>query len=387
MNIWALPQAQGAEILAAQKQRSGLAGGKCKIENGICTISITGVIDREERVSSWTGLPYAVGQDQIADTLHEAIKNPLVAGILLSFNSPGGVVSGTQELASLIAQYAGQKPMAAYADGLCASAAYWLASATGTIYAPATAQVGSIGVITVLTDYTKANEKLGISPTVIHSGKWKAAGHPDKTLSEEEAAIFQEQLDAIHAIFKREVAQNMGITSPESAWAEGQIFLGEKALELGLVSAIVADRAGAKALLAAKIAKENPMNLQELKAAQPELVAELEAEISGRLEQQYLEARNRAAADTLALVRAIGGAKLADSIEAIAKTGITAGQLEALAPILAKHPTDPVTEAFENSQVLAAITEATGAPLPAGPVGNARSALIADAERRQMEVR
>ena len=107
-----------------------------------------------------------------------------------------------------------------------------------TNFAPKTAQVGSIGVIAVLTDWTKAAEKAGIARTVIHSGKWKAAGSPDKALTDEERALFEARLKALHEIFTNDVARllDISITSSTPAWAEGQTFLAEEALAFGLVS-------------------------------------------------------------------------------------------------------------------------------------------------------
>ena len=63
-------------------------------------------------------------------TLQTLMDAPDVRGIVLDINSPGGSVAGVQECADFIAKCAERKPMAAVTNSLCASAAYWLASAT-----------------------------------------------------------------------------------------------------------------------------------------------------------------------------------------------------------------------------------------------------------------
>lgn len=366
------------------------------IENGVAIISVNGPIDRKARISFWTGLPYTAGQNFIHAAIESALADREARAILLSIDSPGGVVSGTKELADYIAGIREQKPIAAYADGLCASAAYWLASATGTIYAPVTAQVGSIGVIAVLTDWSKAADKAGISRSVIYSGKWKAAGSPDKPLTDEEREIFQERLAALHEIFISDVARNLNLSllqMPQPAWAEGQTFLGREALELGLVSKLVQDRAEAVSSLAAKIQMgESFVNLTELKTSHPELVKELAAELAASSETATSEAIEKAKAETLALVSAIGGDEFAQKAKTLLAANITSAQMQILAPMLAQPKVvEPDrhddAEAKARAEMLESIKAATPAPVQAGTERQAPNRLMADAERRAQAAR
>lgn len=358
------------------------------IQEGIAVISISGVIDRVARISFFTGLPFTEGQDIIRETLEAALSDPKVKGILLSINSPGGAAAGTKELADAIALASKIKPMAAYADGLMASAAYWLASATGRIYAPKTAQVGSIGVIAVLTDWTKAIEKAGLVRTVLSSGKWKAAGSPDKELTDEERQLFQSQLETLHSIFKNDVSARMGITAPEISWAEGQTVLGEEAFELGLVSAIVRDQTEAVSMLAATIAKEKLMDLQTLKAEYPELVEELNSETIRKYEQEKHSCLQVQTTEIVALVEIVAGKEISEKIKALSEAGLTAAQLKFLEPLIAGWKTEAISgDAQARNKALESIQAATGGVLPAsGPITESRkNPLLADAERRSRE--
>lgn len=356
-----------------------------EVRNGVAVIRVSGVIDRVARISFFTGLPYTEGQNRIRQAVEKALEDTHVKAILFSINSPGGTAAGTKELADFIAASAAQKPMAAYADGLCASAAYWLAAATGRIFAPVTAQVGSIGVIAVLTDWTKATEKAGLVRTVLASGQWKAAGSPDKTLTDDERLLFQSQLETLHAIFKADVSSRMGISAPEAQWAEGQTVLGERALELGLVSQIARDQAEAEAIFAASFSKEEFMNLKELKAQHPELVEELAGEIRKQCENDSQKAVASATAEIFALVKIVAGDEAAARVEAVTKTGITSSQIEALSPMLSGRivPAKP-TEEEAREMMLGAIQQATGQPLPGAgaPTQGRKNPLVADAERR-----
>ena len=111
------------------------------MREGVAVIDISGTIHRYGD-PEWD----AVGHDTIKAAVSLAMRDRSASALLLRFNSPGGVASGVPELAAWLAAQTA-KPVYAYADGLCASAAYYLAAATGRVYAPATATVGSIGVI------------------------------------------------------------------------------------------------------------------------------------------------------------------------------------------------------------------------------------------------
>ncbi|MDE7371841.1 MAG: S49 family peptidase [Desulfovibrio sp.] len=372
-------------------------------QDGIAIISVSGVIERAARFSCFSGSRLSVGQNEIEGALCAALADASVSGILLSLDSPGGTAAGTKELADAIAAAAKVKPCAAYADGLCASAAYWLASATGRVFAPVTAQVGSIGVVAVLMDWSKAAESAGIVCNVLASGRWKAAGSPYKSLTDEERALFQGQLEQLHSIFKADVRARMGVTAPDEAWAEGQTMLAQDALALGLVTEIVQGRTGAVAALAAQVgatAKAGMyMNLSEVEARDPGLYAEMKSWAKTQADQAAEAAAAKASEETKAqvmgLLRAVAGEEVTAKVEQLASVGVTPEQMAALAPMLAQPsreetaPNDPkAAEAAARAKALEDIKAATGGALPgAAPVKEQKSPLVADAERRASEGR
>lgn len=234
--LWALPPEQVQHILSelAQNQSGAAALAPAQpqskgysVSGGVAVIPIHGAITRTTIYSSYSGQPLSLGQDRIL----AALADGSVRAILLDVNSPGGAVPGAKELADRVAEAAKEKPMAAYANGLMASAAMWIAAATGRVLAPVTATVGSVGVIWVHADWSRLNEKMGLSYSYITGGKWKAAGNPDHPLGEEERELFQRQVSQIHGIFKADVIRGLGLTAPESQWAEGQTMLAADASE------------------------------------------------------------------------------------------------------------------------------------------------------------
>ena len=239
------------------------------------------------------------------------------------------MASGVPELAAWLAAQTA-KPVYAYADGLCASAAYYLAAATGRVYAPATATVGSIGVICRHMDWSGFLEKCGVRVTHLTGGAWKAAGNDAEPLTDGVKAYLQQPINELHTMFRADVAAHMPVdaAAPET-WGDGQVFLASRAHELGLVTGIVP---GMDALIALiNTTKEKPMDRIELASSHPELLAQIEAdakkqgaaEANAAMETQQQQAVQAALDNRMALFAAVAGAEAAQRVETLAAAGIT----------------------------------------------------------------
>lgn len=394
--LWALPFEMAEQVLSdlasAKSNPQALVEGfperkarGYELVGGVAVIPVTGPIVREQ---GW----YGVGQDAVASSLKAALADPSARAILFDITSPGGVVAGTKELADAIAEARTKKHCAAYANGLCTSAAYWLASATGTVYAPLTATVGSVGVIMSVANYSKLNEKWGVSYTYITGGKWKAVGNGDTPLTDEERQYLQERITALHQIFKADVGRHMGLTADPQLWGEAQLLLAQPARELGLVTDIVRDRDAA----IRKLAVEAQMTREELAAQSPELVDALLAEGRLKAEAENKANMDKAAADAvagaLAVVKAVAGDETASRVETTLNTfratGMSAEQIATVAPLLAKAeaPVHENAEAKTRAGILAGLQNVHQNPVAASPgtvpTATTKSPLLADAERR-----
>lgn len=341
-------------------------------------IKVDGALEKTTWVGFYSGRILSLGYDVIQQAIGDAIADSSISTILLSLDSPGGTVSGAKELADYIADAAKIKPIAAYADGLCASAAFWLAAATGRIFAPATALVGSVGVIMRCENWSAWYNKAGIQIDYIASGRFKAAGQEEKELTDEERKYFEDQLAAIHAIFKTDVKAGLALAAEEALWAEAQLLPATRAVELGLVSRIVRDEAEAIAILSEKAEEFMPeWTLEALQKNAPELLAEIEAKAKADV-----PAPDNSLA--LAVVKIACGEEAAASCEKLlaeaTALGMTAAQLEAVKKFI------PVQAAGQASASrLEAIISAHEKPLNPEPAPQAKSSLLADAERRAMK--
>lgn len=163
--------------------------------------------------------------------------------IIMRIDSPGGEVAGTAETAEVVRRIsASGVPVIAFVDGMAASAAYWIASQADEIVASApTAEVGSIGVATTMSDLSEsAKGRL----RVITSAPAKAS----PVLNEAQLANISSLVSDLAGAFADAVAAGRGLTAEQSAAvATGEVWTARQALALGLIDRIasLADVLGA----------------------------------------------------------------------------------------------------------------------------------------------
>lgn len=335
-----------------------------ELVDGVAVIPMEGVISRQ---GGW----YGTGLRTMQAALDHALADPAARAVLFSVYSPGGSASGVKEFSDAIFAARRVKPCAAWVDGLCASAAYWLASATGAVYAGPSAIVGSIGVILRHLDKSGLNAQLGLAYTYVTAGSYKAVGNPDAALSDRDMAVLQTRVDAFYELFCGDVAQRMGLAPDNrTAWADGRDFLANEAEQLGLVTALVSSRADA----IQKLLKETHMDKSELAKNHPDLLASIQSEAAeaARKEQESAaqQRAEQATATALALMETVCGAEAAGKVRALVQAGVSPEQLQAAAQILlpekpekpapAGKKADPAA-ANPNAEMLAAIKAATPA--------------------------
>jgi capsid assembly protease len=178
--------------------------------------------------------------ENVQDDLREAANDPEVGAIILDIESPGGGVPGISETARLIRDINGTKPVIGLAGGYICSGAYWIGSACQELYVSESTEVGSIGVYMAHISLQKALEEEGIKVTLIKAGKNKAVGNEFFDLSESDLNVLQGTVDKIYDVFVSGVALNRGVDKKKviNEWADARIFLGQEAVDNGLVDGI-----------------------------------------------------------------------------------------------------------------------------------------------------
>jgi len=206
------------------------------IVDGVAVIPLDGVIAK--RMNMLHQVSGGTSSQLAAKALQTALDDPSVHSIILSIDSPGGTVDGTQALADAVHQARTIKPIVALADGMMASAAYWIGSAAQAIYiTDATTVVGSIGVVASHTDISGAQASQGIKTTEISAGKYKRIASSYAPLSADGRQTIQDQVDYTYSLFVDAVAKNRAVSTDQVLrnMADGRLFIGQQAITAGLV--------------------------------------------------------------------------------------------------------------------------------------------------------
>ncbi|RMF86034.1 MAG: signal peptide peptidase SppA [Nitrospinota bacterium] len=173
----------------------------------------------------------------IIKQLQRFSRDSSIKAIVLRIDSPGGGVVPSQELYREIrrTREQGKRVVASLGD-VAASGGYYVAVAAETIFANPGTITGSIGVILHLSNVEALLEKVGLKFEVMKSGRYKDLGSPFRALDESERQILQALLEDVHAQFVEAVAEGRQLTVDRvRELADGRIFSGRQALELGLV--------------------------------------------------------------------------------------------------------------------------------------------------------
>lgn len=193
------------------------------------------------------------GMDRTRAQLAAAAASPDIAAIVLDVDSPGGSVAGTPETGAAVAAATQAKKVVAMVDGLCCSAAYWIASQANEVVATPSSDIGSIGVYSIHAEYSQALRNSGIALTITKSSDspFKAEGNPYEPDTDTARAFRQQRVDSMCADFIRAVATGRGATQTNvrETYGRGRALDAKTALSFGMIDSI-GDMGGALSRLA-----------------------------------------------------------------------------------------------------------------------------------------
>jgi protease-4 len=177
-----------------------------------------------------------VSSEQTLKHLTEFRNNSNVKSIVLRIESPGGAVGAAQEIYQEVIRTNSVKPVIASMGSMGASGGYYAALGAESIIANPGTMTGSIGVIVKFPNLEGLFEKIGYKSEVIKSGPLKDVGAGDRPMSEAERKLMQDLIDNVYDQFVRHIAAARGMEeNTVRGLADGRIYTGEQALEVGLI--------------------------------------------------------------------------------------------------------------------------------------------------------
>ena len=159
--------------------------------------------------------------------------------VIIHVNSPGGTVSGSEELYDSLMKLKMKKPMVVVVDGLAASGGYIAAMASDQIVAQQSAIVGSIGVLFQYPNVTELLKTIGVQVETVKSSPLKAAPSGYEPTSPEARAAVEAIVKDSYDWFRGLVRDRRNL-DPEllAKVSDGRVFTGRQAVELKLIDTL-----------------------------------------------------------------------------------------------------------------------------------------------------
>lgn len=200
--------------------------------DGVACVHIRGPLDHHEG--------FGDNYDAIRHRAQEAFECEDAHTVIFKIDSPGGAVSGlldTVRAIRLMSEESSKRSIA-YIDERSFSAAYALASACDEIVLPRSGLLGSIGVISTMAEQVERDEMLGYRYVTLASGARKTDGHIHVPITEEATAAEWERVYELADQFFELVSQYRGISTRKIRGFEAGLFLGQKAVDVGLADRV-----------------------------------------------------------------------------------------------------------------------------------------------------
>lgn len=326
------------EITELQDSRLKLIGN-----TGIAYIPVRGTI--HPRASLYTEVCGGTSITSLTSEFTSARDNPDIKAILFDHDSPGGVATSINAFSNLIFESRGIKPIYSYVDGTCASADFWIASASDKLIVDETARLGSVGTVVGVPKKGADDQYIEITNSL------SPFKRPDVENKEHYDSIVK-YLDEMTDVFHASLSRNFGVTKSHviENFGKGGLKVGENA-----VSAKMAHRTGSFDSCVEEILKEvdsgktfqvldnlseansqkngGIMDIKELKANHPELVKEIETETLQTVESVTAEMKSKITA-------------LEES-----NASLTKNLIEKEMELSTKKATEIFETAFENSSI------------------------------------
>lgn len=187
-----------------------------------------------------TGRAASLNDAGLAPMIEKAFRKGRPKAVALVINSPGGSPAQSSLIGARIRRLAAEKelPVYAFVEDVAASGGYWLACAADEIWVDRNSIVGSIGVISATFGFHEFITRHGIERRVYTAGKSKSMLDPFQPEKAADVKRLRELQDSIHENFIDHVKSRRGDKMGEDELFDGNIWVGAKAVEVGLADGI-----------------------------------------------------------------------------------------------------------------------------------------------------
>ena len=183
----------------------------------------------------------ASSEDEIVGTkvirdLRKLKDNDDIKAVVLRVNSPGGSAFASEQIWHAVKELKEKKPVIVSMGDYAASGGYYISCVADTIVAEPTTLTGSIGIFGMVPNVKGLTEKIGITYDVVKTNKFADFGNIMRPFNADEKALMQMMVTEGYNTFITRCAEGRHMTKEAiEKIAEGRIWTGETAKDLGLV--------------------------------------------------------------------------------------------------------------------------------------------------------
>ena len=186
--------------------------------------------------SSYADSENGINSEKVIRDLRKLKENEDVKAVVLRVNSPGGSAFGSEQIWYAVTELKKEKPVIVSMGDYAASGGYYISCNADSIVADPTTLTGSIGIFGMFPNVKGLTDKIGLSFDVVKTNTYSDFGMMGRALNDGEKALMQNMVNEGYELFVKRCAEGRGMTTDEiKKIAEGRVWTGAKAKELGLV--------------------------------------------------------------------------------------------------------------------------------------------------------
>ena len=197
------------------------------------------IVYAEGDIVDGEGGPDMIGGDALARELRKVRADNDIGAVVLRVNSPGGSAIASETIQRELALIRKDKPLVVSMGTVAASGGYWITTAATRVFAERNTITGSIGVFSLIPNVKTIASEHGITFDTVKTGKYADLYTLMRPRTSDEMAILQRSTDAIYNAFIERVANARHLsTDSVRVIAEGRVWSGEDAVQIGLVDSL-----------------------------------------------------------------------------------------------------------------------------------------------------
>ncbi|MBR4735373.1 MAG: signal peptide peptidase SppA [Bacteroidales bacterium] len=180
-----------------------------------------------------------IAGDRFVKEINKAAADDAIKAVVLRVNSPGGSVSASVKIRTALDSLQAKKPLVASFGNYAASGGYWISNGCEKIFADANTITGSIGVFSMIPEFSKVTKNIGVTFESVNSNKHSDMYSLMRPFDKAELDYQQASVEDIYETFVNLVADGRKMApSAVDAIAQGRVWMGSDAIEIGLVDEI-----------------------------------------------------------------------------------------------------------------------------------------------------